>query len=338
MSDHLQKLFTVNDRIVSYRYIRGSYQARFRREGYNIEVAAKSFELMKQKFLLRLLEEEKKKRNASFPLFGDFVNDWLKIKKQTVKESTYKSYCNLLSCTVLPKFSDVHINEITRKDIQDFLFELTDQGKKRTAQKLKMILGAIFDVAAEDYNIKSPMIKIVLAHYEVKKGHAFTKEEERQIVEFCKENPHYAGNSALLTLLYTGMRVGELATITFDDTYVRCESEKTRKGYATVIRNIPISPMFRRVMSMVDLQVAKETNKFTIRDALKRIFPDRHVHELRYTYITRAKECGVAGEVVMKWVGHEYDGDVKTSRVDRGYTTYSEEFLLKENNKIEYNL
>ncbi len=62
------------------------------------------------------------------------------------------------------------------------------------------------------------------------------------------------------------------------------------------------------------------------------------IHELRYTYITRAKECGVAGEVVMKWVGHEFDVDVKTSRVDRGYTDYSEEFLLKENNKIEYNL
>ena len=39
----------------------------------------------------------------------------------------------------------------------------------------------------------------------------------------------------------------------------------------------------------------------------------------------------------MKWVGHEYDQDVKTSRVDRGYTDYSEEYALQEVNKIGKN-
>ena len=40
----------------------------------------------------------------------------------------------------------------------------------------------------------------------------------------------------------------------------------------------------------------------------------------------------------MKWVGHEYDQDVKTSRVDRGYTDYSEEYAMQEINKIDYEL
>ena len=115
-------------------------------------------------------------------------------------------------------------NEVTqiilKKEIQDFLFELTDDGKNRTAQKLKLLLSAIFDVIVEDYGIKTPMAKIVLSHYEVKKGKAFTKAEEKVIIDFCKENPHYAGNSAILTLLYTGMRVGELKTITYDNTFI----------------------------------------------------------------------------------------------------------------------
>ena len=79
-------------------------------------------------------------------------------------------------------------------------------------------------------------------------------------------------------------------------------------------------------------------NKDTIRDAVKRIFPERHAHELRYTFITRAKECGVNPEVVMLWAGHESDNDVKTSKVDRGYTTYSDEYLRSEINKIDYDL
>ena len=182
------------------------------------------------------------------------------------------------------------------------------------------------------------MSKIVLSHYEVKKGKAFTKAEEKTMVDFCKDNSHYAGNSAILTLLYTDMRVGELETITYDNTFIYCESEKTRKGYAKVIRQIPISPMLKKVLPLIDLEQAKATNRYTIRDALKRIFPERHIHELRYSFITRAKECGCNPELVMKWVGHEFDADVKTSRVDRGYTTYSQEYILREINKIEYQL
>ena len=41
-------------------------------------------------------------------------------------------------------------------------------------------------------------------------------------------------------------------------------------------------------------------------------------------FITRAKECDVNPEVVMLWIGHKSDNDVKTSRVDRGYTMHSD--------------
>ena len=59
---------------------------------------------------------------------------------------------------------------------------------------------------------------------------------------------------------------------------------------------------------------------------------------VKNTFITRAKECGVNPEVVMLWAGHESDSDVKTSKVDKGYTTYSEEYLLGEVHKIDYDL
>ena len=40
----------------------------------------------------------------------------------------------------------------------------------------------------------------------------------------------------------------------------------------------------------------------------------------------------------MLWAGHEFDKDVVTSRVDRGYTTYSKEYFLEEIKKIDYDL
>jgi len=108
--------------------------------------------------------------------------------------------------------------------------------------------------------------------------------------------------------------------------------------YADVIRKIPFSPMLKKIIHMIDFDKAKATTNESARDALKRIFPERHLHEFRYTFITRAKECGMNPEVVMLLTGHESDKDVKTSRVDRGYTTYSEEYIRKEISKYEYDL
>ncbi len=174
------------------------------------------------------------------------------------------------------------------------------------------------------------------ALYETKKGQAFTIEEERQIVEFCKRNPQYKGNSAILLMLYTGMRVGERKTVTYDEKYIYCQSEKVHKGKPVKTRKIPISPMLREVLPMINWELAIHTSNFTVRDALKRIFLNRHTHELRYTFITRAKECGINPELVMQWVGHEYYDEVWTSRVNRGYTNYSEGYELKEMEKYRY--
>ena len=339
MPERYQKIFIIDDKMVSFRFHNGSYHARYRRKGYNIEVCAKSFELMKNKFIDRLNKIERERALNQFPTFGEFLNEWLAVKKRTVKETTYKSYVGLCEYNLLPRFGEKTLNEITRKDVQDFVFELTDAGKNRTAHKTVQLMTAMFNVAMEDYpNLRSPMTKIVLTHYEAKKGSALSKAEEKELIDYCKVNPSYQGNSAILVLLYTGMRVGELASMRKDGEYIYCESEKIRLGRKQVIRKIPISPMLKRVLPMIDFDVAKTTKKSTVRDALKRVFPERHVHEFRYTFITRAKECGVNPEVVMLWAGHESDSDVKTSKVDRGYTTYSEEYLLDEVHKIEYDL
>lgn len=61
-------------------------------------------------------------------------------------------------------------------------------------------------------------------------------------------------------------------------------------------------------------------------------------HEWIYTFITRCKECGVNPELVMLWDGHEEDKDVKSSKVDRGYTDYSEEYQLEQAQLVDYEI
>ena len=350
-----KKIFACNNQIIPYRYHKGVYEAHYRRHGLDVFACAKDFDAMKRKFIAKLAKmagdnvipvternkpvirpKEVKKENCV--LFTDYVNQWLEIKRKTTKPTTFKEYERLCRFNLEATFKGMAVGEMTRAVIQEYLFKIVDEGKHRTAEKLSQIMTCIFDLACEDLNIPSPMKKIVLPYYETKKGTALTKEEENRLVRFCLDNPDHAASSALLVLLYFGLRKSELCTIKVEGEKLTCTASKTRLGRGEVKRSIPFTPVFKRVLPYVDFEKAKNTNVHTIETTFKRLFPTHHPHELRYNFITRAKECGVAGEVVMLWAGHTFDKDVKTSAVDRGYTTYSEEFLLKEAEKVNYEL
>lgn len=346
MPKSFQHLFAVDSTIVKYRYYQGLFQARYRRNGFNIEVASKDFETMKRKFTERLIGQAQqcdlaqgsaKKPTARTVLFGNFADEWLKIKKQTTKPSTYAKYERLVKTNLKPRFGHLHLSDINRPMIQNYLFEFVEEGKYRTAEKLKLLLRCIFDLAADDYGIKSPIQKIVLPYHESKKGSAFTKVEERKLVEYCIANTDGATTSAMLVLLYFGLRQSELSSIrVFDGKYLECETSKERPGRKVSLRRIPFTPVLKRVLPYIDFEKAKNTVTSSIGTMLRRLFPHHHPHELRYTFITRCKECGVNPEVVMLWDGHTQDKDVRTSKVDRGYTDYSEEYLLAEAEKVNY--
>lgn len=348
MPQKYRHIFAYNSEIVTYRIHKGVYEARYRRNGFNIEVCSVSFEVMKQKFIQKLHDHAKgiptkqprqRRRTAQTVTFSEYGEEWLKIKEQTTKPSTFKEYVRSFNVNLKPIFGDMFLADIDRAMIQDFLFGFVNEGKGRTAEKLKLQLNCIFDMATEDFQIPSPMRKIVLPHFESKKGSAFTKEEEKKLVVYCRSKTDGATSSALLVLLYFGLRQSELASLRIvDGKYLVCDTSKERLGKNVVERKIPFTPAFKRVLPLVDFDKARDTNPRAIASQVKRLFPNHHPHELRYTYITRCKECGVNPEVVMLWDGHEQEAGVVTSRVDRGYTDYSEEYLLSEAEKVNYEI
>ena len=142
------------------------------------------------------------------------------------------------------------------------------------------------------------MTKVILPKYQTKKGKAFTYEEEKQLVDYCKAHPELSASSALLVLLYTGMRRSELPSLRIlDDNWMQCETSKEKMGQDIVCRRIPFTPMMRKVLPFIDFEKAKATNFNTINTTIKRLFPNHHTHELRYTFITRAKECVQKGNL-----------------------------------------
>ena len=84
MPKSFQKTFIYDNRIVKFRYYRGLFQARYRRNGYNIEVASKDFDTMKKKFIEKLIGQAEvqdipvsapQRRTAKNVLFAEYAQE-----------------------------------------------------------------------------------------------------------------------------------------------------------------------------------------------------------------------------------------------------------------------
>ena len=338
MPINYRNVFATNDMIVHYRLRKdGVYEARFHRQGIDIEVSSKDLTKLKQKFIEKLNNyagsPKRKKRNQNEKTFGEYAEEWLNIKRVTTKQSTYNEYIRLLNRNILPTLGEMGATEIDRSTLQNFLLTYVDKGTLRTAHKLFLILRCIFDMVADDYNISSPMKKVVVPNYQSKSGTAFTYEEEKKLVNHCLAHLNRDTAHAFLVLLYAGLRRSELASLNvIDGVWLECETSKERMGKNVVRRKIPITPMMKKMLPYIDFEKAKHVNLSTLQTTMKRLFPNHHSHELRHTFISRSKESGVLSEVVSIWAGHSLSGTITTTV----YTHYSEEFQLREAEKVDY--
>lgn len=284
-----RKIFAHEDIIVPYRLRKdGVYEARVRRKDLHIEVSARDFAALKEKFIRALHKEEEPVpaaiKDPAAANFGEFTLQWLEVKQALVKPSTFKEYDRLCRKNLIPAFGQYSLSQIDRDKLQSYLLGFVKEGKHRTAEKLADLLRCIFDVAADDYKIPSPMAKVVLPRYQTKKGSALTYEEEAKLVRYCRENADNAATDAILALLYFGIRQSELATMRVTDgKWLEIETSKERLGQDVVLRRAPFTPMTRKILPIIDFEKARTANTRTIASTIKRVLPDHHVHELRHT-------------------------------------------------------
>lgn len=100
------------------------------------------------------------------------------------------------------------------------------------------------------------------------------------------------------------------------------------------LRNIPISPMLKQILPIIDIEAIKRLSVSVLTNRFKEICPKHHLHDLRHTFITRAQECGIRREYVSLWAGHKADSSI-TSNV---YThlEQNKELQIEEMQKYNY--
>lgn len=318
----------------------GVYEVRYRANGYNVAVSSSDFEKLKPKFIEAL--KHGKPRELPAPVvkisksFNSIAGEWLELKRPTIKQNTYKFYVQFLGASVYPIFEGRAVGEVKQSDVQKLINDYIEQGKFRTAKKIYQALKAIFDFAVgEELIERSPMRQLKPPKYEEQTGVALTLEEERRLLELIENSNCTADiKSALRLLLYTGIRRSELASVRIDNGFISVVCSKIRKGYQEKRRLIPITPMLARWLPSFELEALRAVRPDALTQAMKRLMPAHHLHELRHTFITRCQECGVPREVVSVWAGHAAD-NTQTSNV---YTHFSREFMIKEAQKVIYSL
>ena len=172
--------------------------------------------------------------------------------------------------------------------------------------------------------------------YDTESGEALTPTEEKKLLQMLDGQSRISRpvHDALLFLLYTGMRRGELSRISLEDGFFAVGCGKVRKGKRERVRLVPITPMLAAVLPGLDLEGIRTVRPDALTQAMHRLMPQHHLHDLRHTYITRCQECHVPREVVSAWAGHAPDSSL-TSTV---YTHFSREFMLQEARKVIYDL
>lgn len=147
------------------------------------------------------------------------------IKKPIIKRRTYLIYKHLFDNHINNYFVNKEIEEITIIDIQNFLYNKSNEINSKTKQLLSnntillmyTALNNLFSCAV-DYEIinKNPCKKIKTIKSDEKDIKVFTLDEQRKIEQYCKENkPSYL--FGILFTLYTGLRIGELLALTWKD-------------------------------------------------------------------------------------------------------------------------
>lgn len=218
--------------------------------------------------------------------------------------------------------------------MQTFINSFTEAEKFRTAQKLQQVLSALFDYAVTDEIIsRSPMTKVKIGYYEQKHGIPVTRDEEAAFIRELKNSPT-VNAQAYAFILYTGLRRSELASAVVDDKWVTVTTAKQRKGKSEKFRRIPISPMLKNVMPLIDIEQIVKVTPGVLTKHVKDFFPNHHLHDLRHTFITRCQECGIQREIVSLWAGHSADSSI-TSTVYTHLEQYSDN-QIAEMQKFSY--
>lgn len=204
-------------------------------------------------------------------LFIDFLNDWLKIMRPSVKRTTFSSYERVITKAIVPYFQQKHpglqLNDLSAKHIQDFyISQLDENGVSANTVKhyhanIHKALRYAFTMDLIPYN---PADKVQLPKVEKYVGNYYNAKQLETMFSIFKGDMAEFG---VVTASFYGLRRSEIVGLRWDAidferktitirhtvtetnengklTLVMEDSTKTKSSY----RSLPLVPKFEEIL------------------------------------------------------------------------------------------
>lgn len=280
-------------------------------------------------------------------LYSDWIYEWLIDKKEYIKESTYANYSNNIFNHIIPKLGNIYIQDLNHKTIQDFLLNLFKDGRKdgngglseKTIKDITIIIKGSLRKAINEEKIR---------HFELtfnypkdnkdSKIYILSKHEQNKLTNYVLENLTNR-NIGLLISLYSGLRIGELCALQWNDidfkknilsvnktiqrVYIKDKDNNISKVIITTPktknanREIPINKEFLELLKKLktngDDYIITGSHKYleprTYRKYFNKVLKQVKIkqfnfHSLRHTFATNCISLGVDYKTVSELLGH----------------------------------
>ena len=146
----------------------------------------------------------------------EIIDLWKREKLKYVKQSTYSTYVVLIDKHIEPFFGEK--TEILEKDVQEFVFKkLNDNLSQKSIKDMIMILRMIIKYGVKYKMIPYQEIDVVFpTEREKKELEVLSISDQKKIINYVKTNLTFK-NLGIYICLCTGLRIGEICALTWND-------------------------------------------------------------------------------------------------------------------------
>lgn len=300
-------------------------------------VYANTYNEVKAKQQYCVIHPQKSYHNSFNILLSVLALEWLESIQNNVKVNTYKKYESLCNKYIITEIGNMLVRLLSSNTIRLFTNKLISYSlSHQTINDILVILNLILKFGESEYQITP--VKIHYLKIEKHEMRVLSKSEQKILTDYLINDNDIYKFGVLLTL-YTGIRIGELCALTWEDvtdhyiiinkTMYRAKGENNKTeikiGSPKTVssnRKIPMPqfllPYIRKyrhngyVLS-ADKQLFCEPRLMQLKFA-KMIteckIDKTNFHVLRHTFATRCIEAGVDVKTLSEMLGHS---DVKTT-------------------------